>query len=136
MAPRRDIVHSVPIIAALPDRASEGSMVIVADYYPDIPGGGGAFYWKGGRNKREHNGGTIIDPTHSIRPGDAGYWTSEHTANGVWVRCADGVITRANSVHEATGYLTILLPSRLPMDVSCFTLCLIAPMRCVIAPTG
>jgi hypothetical protein len=89
----RNIVHSVPTIAALPDRASEGSMVIVANYYPDIPGGGGAFCWKGGRNKQEHNGGTIIDPTHPIRPGDAGYWRSVHTTNGVWVRCTDGFIT-------------------------------------------
>ena len=56
MTPTWNIVHSVPTIAALPDRSSEGSMVIVANYYPDIQGGGGAFCWKGGRTSESTTG--------------------------------------------------------------------------------
>ena len=89
MAPRRYIVHTVPGIAALPDRASEGSIMIVADYYPDFAGGGGAFCWKGGRNKREHNGGTIIDPTH--RPLDCCAFLSMSTASHVSWHAYDGL---------------------------------------------
>ncbi len=132
----RNIVHSVPTVAALPDRSSEGSMVIVANYYPDIQGGGGAFCWKDGRDKREHNGGTIINPTHPIRPGNAGYWTSEHATNGVWVRCAEGVITtrrfgaRGDGIRDDTDAVQAAYRS------SRFASCLIVPMRCVIVPTS
>jgi hypothetical protein len=32
----------------------------------------------------EHNGGTVIDPTHSITPGTTGWWTSENSGTGVF----------------------------------------------------
>lgn len=56
-------------------------------------GGGGTLYWSDSEDKNNHNGGTIIDPDHSVIPGNSGWWSAENTGTGCWVRTLDFYVT-------------------------------------------
>ena len=73
-------------------------------------GGGGLLVWNATADKNTHNGGTVIDPTHSVTPGDAGWWTPENAGAGVWVRRFEdlwaedfGVNINAAAANNTTG---------------------------------
>ncbi|MBI5509583.1 MAG: hypothetical protein HY903_12595 [Deltaproteobacteria bacterium] len=63
-----------------------GMTALVRGFYAAGDYGGGAWYWDDGRSKAEHNGGTVVDPTHSMAPGSPGWWDAEHDGRGVWIR--------------------------------------------------
>lgn len=80
-------------INSLPTSSFDGHVVEVTSFYDVVPsvvpdGGGGQFVWDKNGDAADHDGGTIIDPSHSITPGATGYWTPE-TGTGVWRRICD-----------------------------------------------
>ncbi len=83
-------------IADLPKKAVDGNIIEIASFYNYAPvikpdGGGGIFIYDATANANLHDGGLIIDPNHSITPGQAGWWTPE-TGTGVWRRLYEGAI--------------------------------------------
>ena len=72
--------------------------VRVLNYHSDVEGGGGVFYWDADKDKDEHNGGTVIDPT-VVYPADwdnqtqLGTWfDTANAGTGCWVRQYDGAV--------------------------------------------
>ncbi len=65
--------------------------IVLKGFYADKDGGGGLFYYKSDEPRANHNGGTIIDPTHSVTPGDAGWWDDDNTGTGCWMRVWNGI---------------------------------------------
>ena len=68
------------------------STVLVKNYHTGLEGGGGLFYWDATKDKSEHNGGTVIDPT-AIFPTDwtellqlTDWFNSYNFGKGCWVR--------------------------------------------------
>lgn len=64
---------------------STNNTTFVQGFYDIGDGGGGLYYWKAAYSKTNHNGGTIIDPDHSVTPGSAGWWVHENTGSGCWL---------------------------------------------------
>ena len=72
--------------------------VRVLNYHSDVEGGGGVFYWDADKDKDEHNGGTVIDPT-VVYPTDwdnqtqlATWFDTANTGTGCWVRQYDDAV--------------------------------------------
>jgi len=87
---------SVNSIADLPATGFDGQVIGVASFYGVVPnivpdGGGGRFVYDASANANLHDGGTIIDSTHTVTPGAANWWTAE-TGTGVWRRIYNGGI--------------------------------------------
>ncbi len=103
---RNLLVFSVDSIDDLPVSGIEGETVTVRSFYPTKPKepidppfrehGGGTFIWDATGGKEFHNGGTIIDPTHSSSAGSTGWWGANRPAInkswGVWKRLYDGAV--------------------------------------------
>jgi len=90
---------SVNSIADLPATGFDGQVIDVASFYDVVPnivpdGGGGRFVYDASANANLHDGGTIIDPTHTVAPGATGWWTAI-TGTGVWRRIYDGFLNIA-----------------------------------------
>jgi len=64
----------------------DGMRVYVMGFYADYLIGGGMFVYVGNVSRSSHNGGTIIDPEHSKNPGQSGWWSSETSFLGCWLR--------------------------------------------------
>lgn len=64
----------------------------VGGFYEKGDGGGGTFCWDGKRDKSEHNGGTIIDPSHSGMVGSDEWYSSKSGGLGCWVRVFSGPV--------------------------------------------
>lgn len=58
----------------------------VLGFYQVADGGRGIFYWASGEDKQNHNGGTIIDPSHTAVIGSAAWYSPENTGTGCWKR--------------------------------------------------
>ncbi|MFT4925907.1 MAG: hypothetical protein ACI8WB_002002 [Phenylobacterium sp.] len=82
------LVHSVDTMALLlAVDATQHTTASVSNFYYNIVGGGGLFEWDSSGDKFKHNGGTIIDPTHTVPPGSSGWLGPQHsTTDGVWRR--------------------------------------------------
>lgn len=79
-------VDSMLDLVSLTAPTIAGVGIEMRSFYSNTNTGGGRFYWDINKSKASHNGGTIIDPDHSITPGNTGWWTSENTGNGCWVK--------------------------------------------------
>jgi len=67
------------------DTADARNIYVLGFYYVG-DGGGGLFYYDGSEDQANHDGGSVIDPNHSVAPGSSGWWTSENTGTGCWKR--------------------------------------------------
>lgn len=71
-------------------RLRDGQTVLVGGFSTVGDGGGGILCWDENGDQSDHNGGTVIDPGHSVEPGDSGWWDDENSGNGVWKRSIPG----------------------------------------------
>lgn len=108
-------VDSIADLLALPEgQRQEGLRYLVKEYHAGTGVGGGEFYWSASRGKADHDGGQIIDPIHSVQPGAVGWWSSENTTNGVYVRLSKspydlhtyGVV--GDGITDATNAITAM----------------------------
>lgn len=73
------------------------TVVRTLNYHSDTEGGGGVFYWDATRDKADHNGGTVIDPS-AVFPTDwtnqtqLTTWFTAGIGTGCWVRQYDGAV--------------------------------------------
>lgn len=77
---------------------SGNKTVFVGGYHTKGDGGGGYFYWDATKDKTEHNGGTVIDPT-VVFPTDwndqtqlSTWFDTANAGTGCWVRQYDGAV--------------------------------------------
>ena len=78
------------------------AVVNVLNYHNGLEGGGGVFYWDAGKDKSEHNGGTIIDPsavfpsvwdsTTESQTAIGNWFDTSNADTGCWVRQYDGAV--------------------------------------------
>ena len=75
-------------VTALIDSSADGyDFVEILGFYAAGDGGGGNYIWDASANKTTHNGGTIIDPSTTVTPGEVGWWTTTSgSGTGVWVK--------------------------------------------------
>lgn len=64
----------------------QASAVNIFGWASSGDGGQGIFLWNAGKDKQLHDGGSIIDPSHSADVGTIAWYNPENTGNGCWVR--------------------------------------------------
>jgi len=91
----KDIVGMAPVVSSISGllavNTAEVSTITVTDYHVGLEGGGGVFVWDSSRDKADHNGGTVIDPTRVFPTtwtdqGELTTWFTAGTGTGCWVR--------------------------------------------------
>jgi hypothetical protein len=71
--------------------ADDNTSISLSGYHAVNDGGGGVFFWSPSADKADHNGGTVIDPSHTGVVGDSTWWTAVNVGSGCWVRqCEPG----------------------------------------------
>lgn len=69
-----------------PELLTRASLINVTGFYQKGDGGEGTFVYDASQSKSLHNGGTIIDPSHTAVPGSVEWYSAQGSGTGVWVR--------------------------------------------------
>jgi len=85
------VIRVTSIAAMLSISPAAGIQISAANYHGDYEGGGGVFYWESTKDKADHNGGSVIDPSVTYpaewnNQTQLGTWFTAGTGAGCWVR--------------------------------------------------
>jgi hypothetical protein len=79
-------VDSIADLLAIPESARrEDLRYLVKSFYSDLPIEHAFYQYDPTYSKVNHNGGTILDPSHTSAPGQSGWWESTDTGTGCFV---------------------------------------------------
>jgi len=83
------VIRVTSVAAMMSFSLPTDALVQTIGFYAAGDGSSALYRWDASTDKSTHNGGRVIDPTHSVSPGAAGWWTAENSGLGVFRVDAD-----------------------------------------------